>query len=335
VQSARSASVEWCAREGRGSLDGANRSVAEVVELRDLTFDMSPRFSGENVEHTRSLAEIPAALLPPITIHRQTMTVIDGLHRARAARIRGERTIRAQFFSGTDEAAFLLAVEANKAHGLPLSLAERKEAAARLIMMFPERSDRSIAGSTGLSDKTVAKVRRSSSDHPQLNARVGADRRSRPVDGADRRRRAAQLLAREPRAPLRDIANEVGISPATVLDVRRRVARGEDPVPLGTGRTGNLGKLARPQALDRQKPAHDLHAVLQKLRNDPAFKSSEVGRDVLRWLHTHAIQREQCEALLENSPQHCLELIAVLAEIYSETWCTLAKELRNHVEHRA
>ena len=166
-----------------------------------------------------------------------TMRVIDGLHRMRAAQLRCAQTIEAQFFTGDDDAAFLLAVEANIAHGLPLSLSERKAAAVRLIAMFPDRSDRSIAASAGISDKTVAGLR-SSAENPRSNARTGVDGRRRPVDGADRRRRAARLVARQPHTPIRDIAKEAEISVATALDVRRRVTRGEDPVPPGVNRVG-------------------------------------------------------------------------------------------------
>jgi hypothetical protein len=167
-----------------------------VIRIDAHEFENSPRLSGENSEHTRRLAEV-ADPLPPIVVHRPTMRVIDGLHRVRAAQLRGEQTITVHFFVGDDDSAFLLAVEANMAHGLPLSLCERKAAAVRLIAMFPDRSDRSIAASAGISDKTVASLR-SSAENPRSNARIGVDGRSRPVDGADRRRRAARLLARQP-----------------------------------------------------------------------------------------------------------------------------------------
>ena len=141
--------------------DAVDCPVTEVVQLRDLDeFENSPRLSGENPEHTRRLAEVTNPL-PPILVHRPTMTVIDGLHRMRAALLRGEQTITAQFFVGDAETAFLLAVENNVAHGLPLTLCERKAAAMRLIAMFPDRSDRSIAASSGISDKTVAGLRSS------------------------------------------------------------------------------------------------------------------------------------------------------------------------------
>ncbi|MEV5385823.1 ParB N-terminal domain-containing protein [Streptomyces sp. NPDC052721] len=308
-----------------------NSSPAGAVDvgLQEIRFGGSPRFREEDVEHTRALAEIAAEILPPIIVHRSSMTVVDGLHRSRAALLRGERTIRARFFDGTPEEAFLLSVKANQAHGLPLSLSERKAAAARLLRMFPHHSDRSIAASAGLSDKTVARLRRASTEHPQLNTRTGVDGRGRPVDGADRRRLAARLLTLEPHRSLRDIAGEVGISPATVLDVRRRIARGEDPVPAGPARAGGPSGVPCHRAPARRDPAHDPQTLLRTLRRDPALRSSEAGRELLRRLHAHLLGPEQCAALLRQAPPHCRERIADLAEVYAEGWHALSESLRD------
>ncbi len=99
------------------------------------------------------------------------MRVIDGLHRMRAARLRGDQTIEVQYFTGDDDAAFLLAVEANTAHGLPLSLSERKAAAVRLIAMFPDRSNRSIAASAGSPIRPWPPP--FNAESPRSNARTG------------------------------------------------------------------------------------------------------------------------------------------------------------------
>ena len=56
----------------------------------------------------------------------------------RAAQLRGEQTIPVQFLTGDDDTPFLLAVEGNVAHGLPLSLSERKAAAVPLIAAASE-----------------------------------------------------------------------------------------------------------------------------------------------------------------------------------------------------
>lgn len=311
---------EICARLHDGS-DSQGGTQVVLVNLRSLRFANSPRLSGENVEHTRRLAEIGDPL-PPIIVHRQSMRVLDGLHRVRAAQLRGQQTINASFFSGDDAAAFLLAVEANVTHGLPLSLPERKLAAARLVDSFPDRSDRSIATSTGLSDKTVAAVR-SSAETPRLDTRIGQDGRSRPVDVARRRILAARLLKSQPDASLRDIAKKAHISPATVLDVRRRLARGEDPVPPGFTR----GDSASPNRSSRRLAQQDPRVVLESLIMDPQLISSEAGRELLRWLYSHAIRQAECDTLIETTPSHCTEIIAGLAQSYGETWQAFAKQL--------
>lgn len=87
------------------------------------------------------------------------MRVIDGMHRVRAAQIRGETEIRATFFVGDDSEAFVAGVRANTTHGLPLSLEDREAAARRIVELFPDWSNRAIASVSGLSDKTVGAIR--------------------------------------------------------------------------------------------------------------------------------------------------------------------------------
>ncbi|MFE3193073.1 ParB N-terminal domain-containing protein [Nocardia sp. NPDC059240] len=106
--------------------------------------------------------------LPAIIVHRRTMRVVDGAHRLAAAKELGHETIAVRFFDGSENEAFVLAVHANIAHGLPLSLAERKAAARRLVLSHPQWSDRLIADVAGLSHKTVSAERRRT---------AGADRR--------------------------------------------------------------------------------------------------------------------------------------------------------------
>ncbi|MDT3396833.1 streptomycin biosynthesis protein [Streptomyces sp. B1866] len=241
------------------------------------------------------------------------MRVIDGMHRVRAALLRGRRDIEAEFFDGDEREAFVLAVEANTAHGLPLSLADRTAAAERIIRSHPYWSDRAIASATGLTAKTVAAVRRRSSGKvPQSNVRVGRDGRLRPLNVADGRRRAGELLVRHPDAPLRQIAKSAGVSLGTVADVRQRLRRGEDPVPakqraaelrtaerqtvgpvvgqaaaagLGPWPLGPDGRPADPGPAAREDPPRDSELTrLQSLRRDPSLRFTEGGRALLRWL---------------------------------------------------
>ncbi|MGW4273295.1 hypothetical protein ACWEGQ_13250 [Streptomyces seoulensis] len=93
---------------------------------------VSLRSQGPDREHVARLAEVEGPL-PPILVDRRTLHVIDGMHRLMAAFVRGERVIRVEYFEGSTEDAFLRAVQANVTHGLPLSQADRRAAAARIV----------------------------------------------------------------------------------------------------------------------------------------------------------------------------------------------------------
>lgn len=157
--------------------------AGQVTELaiHDLLPADSPRSKAEDSHHVKVLAEI-AEPLPPILVQRSSMRVIDGMHRLRAAQLRGARTITARLVDCTPQEAFVIAVKANVSHGLPLSLADRKAAAARLLAAMPAWSDRAIASVSGLSHKTVGAIRRQSSGEiPQSGARLGRDGRMRAL----------------------------------------------------------------------------------------------------------------------------------------------------------
>ncbi|RAJ67249.1 MULTISPECIES: ParB/RepB/Spo0J family partition protein, partial [unclassified Streptomyces] len=218
--------------EAAGADEGAGRERA-VLALDTLLDSDSPRIDGEDGERVRQLAELEAPL-PPVLVHRATLRVIDGMHRVRAARLRGDDTIEAEFFDGGDTDAFALAVRLNIAHGLPLTQADRAAAAERLLRARPSWSDRRIAAGTGLSAGTVAAVRRrSTAQDEQLNTRVGRDGRVRPLRAAEGRLRASQVIAANPGATLREIAAVAGIATATAKDVRDRMRQGRGPLPAG------------------------------------------------------------------------------------------------------
>lgn len=163
-----------------GDLDLPEGPTVEVL-IAALRGADSPRGGGTDQEHIRMLSE-SGAELPPILLHLPTMRVIDGMHRVEAARLRGQHMIRARLFDGDAEAAFVLAVSANVRHGLPLPLADRKAAAARIVQAYSQWSDRAIAAKVGLAHKTVAAIRRRSSGGvPHPAARVGRDGRLRAV----------------------------------------------------------------------------------------------------------------------------------------------------------
>ena len=138
-------------------------SPVEVVPVGLLLPADSPR-ARENPEHVRALAASDA-VFPPVIVHRATMRVIDGTHRIRASVLRGRKQVPVRFFRGTAQDAFILAVEVNARHGLPLTPADRITAAERIVHSHPHWADRAVATTTGLSVAAVASIRRRAA-HP-------------------------------------------------------------------------------------------------------------------------------------------------------------------------
>jgi ParB-like chromosome segregation protein Spo0J len=308
-----------------------------LVPVDALSVAGSPRISGSSEDHVQVLAEAPEEL-PPIIVHRATMRVIDGVHRLHAARLRQQDQIAVRFFSGAEADAFVIAVKANVEHGLPLSLADREAAAARIVRSHGQWSDRMIASVAGLSPRTIAQIRtREDAKSPQVTARIGQDGRVRPVDGSARRLLASELISEDPGLSLREVARAAGISPETARDVRNRLVRGEDPVARRSapdpGRTGETrpppDKPTASFELSRES-AEELAAIVQRLKADPAVRFTETGRALLRLLHVHLIEVKDWDRIGESVPVHCSPIIAQLAKECAQMWV----ELADHAERK-
>lgn len=302
----------------------------EMVPISSLKPSDSPRLGGENVDHVLALAESNARL-PPIIVSRCTMRIIDGVHRLRAAVLRGQDKVEVRFFDGNEEDAFILAVEANIKHGLPLSMADRAAAAARIITSHPHWSDRAIASSTGLSAKTVRAIRqRSSSDNYQSKIRVGRDGRVRPLDAREGRRLAAELMADQPNVSLRAVASAAGISLGTAQNVRERLRRGSDPV-VPTQREyeqKNQTKRERqPSRLVDRIPAEDCATLIRQLRTDPSLRFTDVGRLLIRLLEPLALVAADWERFIDQLPNHCTSTVSDAARACARAWQEFAERL--------
>jgi hypothetical protein len=315
-----------------------SETVTAVPILSLLAAD-SPRLNGVNEAHVGLLADTETPL-PPILVDRCTMRVIDGMHRLMAASLQGRETIDVTFFDGSKADVFLRSVQENVAHGLPLSQAERRAAAERIIGSHPHMSDRAIGQSAGLSAKAVSAIRkRSGREGPQSNARVGRDGKVRPLDNAEARRRAAKLLTQQPKASLRDVARAAGTSPATVLDVRRRLERGEPPVPpdhpagsaaatsAGNGETRAPGTRFGPWPASPSTTPQEAVSTVERLLRDPSLRSSERGKGILRLLHANAVGTQQLSDLAGAIPSHRIVIVAQLAHQYAKMWQEFAREM--------
>jgi AraC-like DNA-binding protein len=299
----------------------------------------SPRSKGEDTTHIARLADLDDQL-PPILVDRRSMRVIDGMHRLAAASLKGRSTIEVEFFDGTADEAFLRSVEANVTHGLPLSQEDRRAAASRIVASHPHLSDRAIAQASGLSAKSVAAIRqRTAGEASTLTSRVGRDGKVRPVNNVEGRRRAAELIARYPEASLREVARRAGISPATVSDVRKRLASGDLPVPGravaapnpdGGGVDGRDGIAATVQEFRRRaaRPVRPEPAVLlENLVRDPSLRMREDGRRLLRLLQRVTVGPRDVPGLASAVPSHCSEVVADLVRQHIEVWMEFTREL--------
>ncbi|WP_306325588.1 ParB/RepB/Spo0J family partition protein [Streptomyces venezuelae] len=319
--------------------------MSTISDLRQAsTFDIdihtllpadSPRFALDQA-HVRALAESETEF-PPILVHRATLRVIDGMHRVRAAKLRNRDTIGARWFEGDEQAAFLLAVESNTRHGLPLSSDERKQAALRILRTHPHWSDRSIAERTGWSATGVGALRRDIADpDARPEARVGRDGRIRPSTTAEGRRVAAEVIRRNPDASLREIARRAGISVGTARDVRHRLAEGRPAVP--DGRRADVppaDPAAAPPVADEDRTgrggAPDLArriTLFDGLRNDPSLRLSESGRLVLQRLHAQLRTTEEWKRLAPTIPLHGRSAVADILSACADDLKGMARELR-------
>jgi hypothetical protein len=297
------------------------------VPIASLIPADSPRQKGEDPRHVQRLAESGEAL-PPIIVNRATMQVIDGMHRLSVARLRGQGQIDARLYEGDQASAFVLAVRANVTHGLPLSLADRKFAAQRILSAYPQWSDRSIALATGLAAGTVARLRtRLTAHNEQLDARVGRDGKARPLDTAKRRAKAAELMQAAPGSTLREIARQAGISPETARAVRTGLSSAAPATPSGGRRLPGKAQDPRARNLEAVRDAPEVVAqtldagrLISSLQADPAVRSSEIGRLLLRALTISVQLGDNSAKLKEILPEYRRDDIALAIQAAMRAW---------------
>lgn len=318
--------------EGGQPPDHNEQLPVQSLPLGVLICSDSPRVAGQDVEYVKSLAEVRHEL-PPIVVHCPTMRVIDGVHRLEAAKLRGDDEIAARLFDGDEAAAFVLAVRSNIEHGLPLTAADRSAAAVRILEFYPHWSDRAIGRLAGLAAGTVGRIRRRMTvPMGQSNARLGRDGRLRPLSTAEGRRQAAGLIREQPEASLREVARAAGISLATVQDVRRRLACGQDPVPAGQREVQPGTELPPRSPLrrstgTRSRSPRPPTKLMGHLRQDPSLRFSESGRTILKLLSTLVAGTEGLSKTFSNAPPHSTVVVAELLRSLAREWDGFADRL--------
>ena len=160
------------------------RNPVNLDRITDLaeTRDVRP----VDKEHVERLS-LGVDALPPIDVVKTVngFGILAGYHRVAASRLAGKKTIRVVVHDLEIEQWHPFAVRSNLEHGLPLTLAQRRQAASRMLVDNHCRSDRAIAADSGLSAPTIRKLREAiEDDEPgvkDLHLRVGRDGKSYPV----------------------------------------------------------------------------------------------------------------------------------------------------------
>jgi len=301
----------------------------QIVSVDALSAALSPRLDGVNPDHVRVLFEIKSQL-PPILVNRSTMQITDGMHRVAAARMRGDDTIRVRLFDGSDREAFALAVKSNIAHGLPLTHADRVAAAAEIVRLYPDWSDRAVAATAGLSATTVADIRRRTVGPGRLaetQKRVGLDGRLRPVDPGAGRERIRCMIRDWPNASLRQLARKAGVSPNTVRGIKKQMQEAEsEAVPQREEPQCRPEHVVIPPTVDVVIPP-TVDSVLRQLSQDPSVRFTESGRTAVRWFFARVVRPGEWKRVVDGLPTHTAFSLAEVARTCASEWESLAQIL--------
>lgn len=308
---------EGLTKDAGDNVDGEGTQT--FLTLAELLPADSPRTEAEDSEHVRILASVETPL-PPILVQRETLRVIDGMHRLQAALIKGAATIEVEFFDGGNDDAFLEAVRRNVSHGKPLTRCEREAAAIRLLRSHYWLSDRSLAEICGVSAKTLGVLRRQNADQlPDLEKRFGRDGKLHPCDGSSGRREAAQILRESPDASTREVARQAGIAQATAADVRARLHRGDSPY-TSRARPNRVVRSSSPSVNGRPL---DLSVVV----DDRALQSTDTGKAFVSWLSDRVVQRDDWSDHVESIPLSRAYVVARVARQCAAAWTEFAEAL--------
>jgi hypothetical protein len=153
-----------------------NGSVMIALGRLHANEDYQPRLDGLSESHVRLLTQTDPTTWPPLLVTPNGLgdwDVLDGFHRHEAARRLGLAELACVVANG---AGYPEAVAANLAHGLPLSLADRKDFARWLHSQHPDLSLREIGRRCGLNHETVRRALETDEGD------AGENRQSAPAD---------------------------------------------------------------------------------------------------------------------------------------------------------
>jgi hypothetical protein len=247
-----------------GASDGDLGRPSRIVRVRvgRLRRGDSPRLGGIDAAHLDALVELDGAW-PPLLV-TPSMRILDGHYRHLAARRIGMREVECTIYEGDDTSGYVESVRRNSVHGLPLTLAERRAAATRVLLLEPAWSDRRIGHICGLAHETVGRLRRRLSADGTISLhekRLGRDGALRSLQ-----RRGAGA------APPADRPEGV-TSPTVATRPELAVVPGAEPRGAARGADGAGVATGAPTAA----------AASAELSSDAAFTSTAAGAGFVGW----------------------------------------------------
>ncbi|MDP9359375.1 MAG: ParB/RepB/Spo0J family partition protein [Chloroflexota bacterium] len=167
--------------------------MTETMELPITTItvlsDLQPRVAGLDEAHVLALQEASEGW-PPLAVVQQgnAYVLVDGFHRFAAAQNLGLARVPARLLPlPADGDLKGLAFALNAVHGRPLSLADRRAEAERLLREWPVVSNLEVSRRAGLAPTTIATIRARLEEAAAIEAapeRIGADGTRYPVSTA-------------------------------------------------------------------------------------------------------------------------------------------------------
>lgn len=258
-------SVATAPARGVGTVEGMDHHEdgAGWVSLDDLhlTLRLRPELPAQVRRLVAMLDDCPAIL-----VERESCVLVDGHMRVAAARVLGRTRLPVTWTSGTQAGLLEQAVIANGRHGVALSTAQRKAAAARLLDSAPGWSNGRIAKACGISEPVVRRLPRPGPSPTGVDSRLGADGKTYP-QGRGAQDAARVLLAEHPETPDRAIARAAGLSPTTVGRLRKRASTdGPGPMPDVTTHVSQhkASRRAKTRSRERWRQAAWITALLRR-----------------------------------------------------------------------
>ncbi len=317
--------------------DLVERGSVEQVPISRLIGTMGVRSQPVDVAHVTQLSQL-VDRLPPIVVHRPTMTVVDGVHRLLAIVGAGGTHVDAILIDIDLADAFVLGVQLNSAHGLPLTQRDRRLAITRILGEHPEWSDRRIAEVAGVSPKTVGAVRRTAPDLPPVTERIGRDGLPRSILANRGQPRTSAIGALDVRQPSGPVASSLHPDGAPVPPDS---GTSSEPAPIAGGRmvssrqAGQVGPGPLPDveagrgAGRGNGRSSEIQRTLHRLRLDPSLRDNVVGRTLLRLLSAHLWDETRLLAVADAVPSHRAADIAYAAKLCSDSWARFAQVVQS------